>query len=88
MTASGQPDAVTIAAALIDLAHRRGQDKSLCPSEAARSLASDWRPLMPAVRAEAARLQGEGRLRATQRGAEVDAAAASGPIRLSLPRTP
>ncbi|WP_341799021.1 DUF3253 domain-containing protein [Rhodovulum adriaticum] len=35
----------------MDLAHRRGRGKTLCPSEVARELAADWRPLMPRVSA-------------------------------------
>jgi len=69
----------------MDLARRRGKGRSFCPSEAARALARDWRPLMGEVRAVAARLQAEGRLAATQRGRRVDAATARGPIRLRLP---
>jgi len=74
-----------IAAVLLDLAHRRGAGRSFCPSEAARALARDWRPLMGEVRAVATRLQAEGRLVATQKGRPVDAATARGPIRLALP---
>ncbi|MEM8591518.1 MAG: DUF3253 domain-containing protein [Pseudomonadota bacterium] len=53
--------------------------KTFCPSEAARRVAQDWRPLMPRVRALA---KSEG-LRATQNGRPVDPEAAGGPIRLS-----
>lgn len=70
-----------IAEVLVDLAHRRGRGATFCPSEAARALASDWRPLMPRVRAVAAGLP----LRATQGGVEVDPVLARGPIRLGLP---
>ena len=56
---------------------------TLCPSEVARGLAADWRPLMPLVRAVAA---GMADVAATQGGAEVDAVAAKGPIRLVLRR--
>ena len=63
----------------------RGPGKSICPSEPARALAEDWRPLMPQVRAVAARLAREGRLRATRRGATVDPDSPGGPIRLSAP---
>lgn len=68
-----------IAAALLDLAARRGVGKSFCPSEVARELAQDWRPLMPRVRDVAARLP----LIATQRGTPVDPIMARGPIRLA-----
>ena len=73
-----------IRAALIDLALRRGSTKTICPSEAARALSSDWRPLMPAIRRVAAEMVAEGALQATQRGRKVDLAIARGPIRLSL----
>lgn len=71
-----------IAAVLMALAEVRGPSKTFCPSEAARRLAEDWRPLMPEVRRVAATLP----LRATQGGEPVDPLAASGPIRLSLAR--
>ena len=69
-----------IAAALMRLARERGPEKSFCPSEAARALGPDWRPLMPEVRRVAASLP----LKATQKGRAVDPVAARGPIRLSL----
>jgi len=69
-----------IAAALMALAHARGTDKTFCPSEVARRLSDDWRPLMPRVRAVAAGLP----LRATQKGRPVDPVGARGPIRLRL----
>ncbi|MGR3540416.1 MAG: DUF3253 domain-containing protein [Hasllibacter sp.] len=76
------PPSAEVRAVLTALADER-RGRSFCPSEAARRLAADWRPLMPAVRAEAAALAREGRLVATQGGAEVDAEAAKGPIRLA-----
>ena len=69
-----------IAGALMELARRRGPDRTFCPSEAARALAVDWRPLMPRVRAVAATLP----LLATQKGRPVDPVGARGPIRLGL----
>jgi hypothetical protein len=78
MTAA--PDDAAIAAVLMDLAHRRGAGASFCPSEAARALSGDWRPLMPEVRRVAAGLP----LVATQRGQPVDPRTARGPIRLRL----
>lgn len=69
-----------IADALMDLAHRRGAGTSFCPSEAARALSDDWRPLMPEVRRVAAGLP----LLATQKGTRVDPVTARGPIRLRL----
>ena len=69
-----------IADALRDLAHQRGPGKTFCPSEIARGLASDWRPLMPRIRQVAASLD----LVATQGGRAVDPVTARGPIRLGL----
>lgn len=74
------PDDDQIAHVLMDLAHQRGAAKTFCPSEAARALAADWRPLMPEVRRVAATLP----LRATQKGVPVDLPTTRGPIRLSL----
>ena len=70
----------TIAKALMAFAEARGPDKTFCPSEVARHLAADWRPLMPEVRRVAANLP----LRATQKGRPVDPLTARGPIRLSI----
>ena len=68
-----------IRAELQRLAESRSGDATFCPSEAARALSDDWRPLMADVRRVAA---GMG-LRATQGGVEVDAMTAIGPIRLA-----
>ena len=75
------PDDDAIKDALMDLAHRRGAGKTFCPSEAARALAADWRPLMEDVR----RFAGTLPLKATQRGVPVDPLTARGAIRLGLP---
>lgn len=79
------PSDEAIEAELLALAAARGAG-TFCPSEAARRLGEDWRPLMAPVRRVAARLAGEGRLTVTQRGAPVDPSGARGPIRLSAPR--
>lgn len=81
-------DRARIAAEILRRAEVRGPGRTLCPSEVARALAGEWRPLMPAVRAEAARLAAAGRLAVTQRGAAVDPLTARGPIRLGLPPKP
>ncbi|MGY6410647.1 MAG: DUF3253 domain-containing protein [Alkalilacustris sp.] len=78
------PSDEDIAGALMDLALRRGRGASFCPSEAARALAADWRPLMPEVRRVAGQLAAQGALQATQRGAVVAVETAHGPIRLRL----
>ena len=69
-----------IAEVLMDLARERGAEATFCPSEVARRLAEDWRPLMEDVRRVAAGLP----LKATQKGKAVDSVAAKGPIRLGL----
>ena len=64
------------------LAERTG---SICPSEVARKAAADWRPLMPQVRAAAARLAKAGEVVVTQGSTIVDAENAHGPIRIRRP---
>ena len=76
------PSPDTIRAEIEARVAARGPGRTICPSEVARALAADWRPLMPAVRAEAARLAAEGRIAATQTGRRVDPATARGPVRL------
>jgi hypothetical protein len=74
-------NAEAIRAALLKLAAERAT--TFCPSEAARALAKDWRPLMQPVREVAAALIDEGELLCTQRGETADPLTAKGPIRLS-----
>ena len=69
---------------LLALATARGPAKSICPSEVARDLAADWRPLMPEIRRVAAALQHAGHLRVTRGGLEVDAESGGGPIRITI----
>lgn len=75
------PFAEEIAAVLSDLAFERGRGKSFCPSEAAKRLAVDWRPLMARVREAAA---AHPHVVAMQKGLVVDPLSAKGPIRLTL----
>ncbi len=76
-----------IEAEILTLIERRGPDKTICPSDVARSLAGDeaFRPLMPHVRESAATLAERGKIRVTQKGSAVDARTARGPIRLGPP---
>ena len=74
-----------LVAAIFELLARRRPGASICPSEVARALASDWRPLMPRVRDVAAQLAADGRLLVTQGGQPVDLHSARGPLRLRLP---
>ena len=81
--------------AILDLLAQRGRDKTICPSEAARSVAAQagpsaaedpqaWQPLMEPARAAARRLVAAGRIVITQAGRIVDPSTAKGPIRLRL----
>lgn len=63
----------------------RGAGKTICPSEVARALAEDWRALMPLVRDVADQMAARGGVLVTQKGVEVEATSARGPIRLGQP---
>lgn len=71
--------------AILGLLARRDPGKTICPSDAARALAEDWRPLMEPVRERAYAMADEGRLEVTQSGEVVDGRTARGAIRLRLP---
>lgn len=69
--------------AIVALLRERKGGRTICPSEVARRLApKQWKTLMHSVREVAARLALEGRLVTTQKGKEVNALLAHGPIRL------
>lgn len=79
------PTPAEIRSVLLDLVRRRGPDKTVCPSEAARALAlTGWRDLMEDVRQEAYRLADDGLVDITQQGRRVDGRTAGGPIRVRL----
>lgn len=76
-------------AAILALLAERGQDKTICPSEAAKLVGGadslhEWQPLMEPARAAARRLVAQGRVLITQKGRVVDPSKAKGPIRLKL----
>ncbi len=79
-----QPTDDQIRAAVLGLLADREPPATICPSEVARALApSDWRPLMPRVRAVAVTLAGQGLLSIRQGGHEVvPDEPLRGPIRL------
>lgn len=79
--------AEAIRAKLLDLAVRRSDGATFCPSEAARGLDKDWRPLMPRVREVAASLVDDGKLACTQRGLPAHPLTTRGAIRLAEART-
>ena len=75
--------------AILTLLQARGAGKTICPSEAARTVAGTedrarWEPLMEPVRRAARRLVAEGVLVITQGGQIVDPSSAKGAIRLRL----
>lgn len=60
----------------------RGYAASICPSEVARALAGDWRPLMGAVRDAAVGLVRTGRIDILRKGRPVAPDEVRGVIRL------
>jgi hypothetical protein len=82
----GETRAVEIEAEILRLLERRGEGKTICPSEAAKAVAgsserAEWEPLMGAVRAVGKRLVGEGKIVVTQKGRVVEGGTAKGAIR-------
>ncbi|MEM6470032.1 MAG: DUF3253 domain-containing protein [Planctomycetota bacterium] len=69
---------------IIELCDARGSEKTICPSEVARSIDEEgWRSLMPVVRRVASQLVNRGLVIATQKGELIDIESAKGPIRLA-----
>jgi len=70
--------------AIRSLLSGRDASSSICPSEAARCVASedDWRSLMEPARRAARRMVAAGEVVITQRGQVVDPSTAKGPIRI------
>ena len=81
--APGEASPARVEATARSLLRQRSADKTICPSEIARVVASpDWRPVMAAVRSVAADLAAAGVLQVCQRGRPVpDPTAARGPVR-------
>jgi len=89
----GKDDDAALERSLEDLLDARAASASVCPSEAARAVATQqgldgegWRDLMEPARAAARRLVVAGRAQITQKGAVVDPDTARGPIRVRRPR--
>ncbi|WP_168583065.1 DUF3253 domain-containing protein [Gephyromycinifex aptenodytis] len=62
---------------------RHREERTICPSDAARCVGGqDWRELMPTAREVAAELVRQGSVRMLQKNEQVDPATARGPIRL------
>ncbi|MCU1633545.1 MAG: hypothetical protein JWM61_2197 [Micrococcaceae bacterium] len=69
-------------AEILRIAEQRGSSKTLCPSDAARSIGGDtWRELMPSARRIAFELAAEGLVDVTQHGDRVESDV-RGPIRI------
>jgi hypothetical protein len=75
--------------AIMELLEARAGDATICPSEAARRVASEqgvegdgWRDLMEPTRAAARRLATAGEVTIVQRGQVVDPSTAKGAIRI------
>lgn len=80
---AGGPSADRLRAAILALAYARGAESSTCPSDAARAVADDWRPLMSEAREVARELARDGRVELTQRGEVLDPDGEwRGPIRI------
>ncbi|MEL6383321.1 MAG: DUF3253 domain-containing protein [Cyanobacteria bacterium J06626_18] len=78
------PDAA-IRNCLLKLVRDRGPNKTICPSEVARSLGDDdWRSLMDQVRAVGIELYNAGKIAITQKGQVVNPHTVKGPIRYRL----
>jgi len=82
------PTGEALERAIESLLARRRPGATICPSEAARAVASDrgeaWRPLVPPAREAAARLAASGQVEVTQTGKVVDMATARGPVRIRM----
>ena len=83
---SDLPSDQAIEATVLRLVEERGPDKSICPSEAARALAADWRGLLAPVRRAAVRLAAAGRIQVLRKGQPVDPESVRGVIRLRVSR--
>ncbi len=70
---------------ILHLLGQRAPSATICPSEAARTVADgDWRALMEPARRAARRLVAAGKVDITQQGGVVDPALVKGPIRIRL----
>lgn len=75
-------EASRIEAEILALTEARGPAKSICPSEVARALDDDWRPLMTDVRQGAVRLAEAGHIEILRKGKPIEPSAIKGVIRL------
>ena len=81
-------DARQIEAEILAQTSARGPDKSICPSDVARKLSDEWRPLMHLVRKAAVALANNGQIDILRKGKPIDPAAIHGVIRLRTKGSP
>lgn len=83
-------DRATLEAAIMKALADRGPEKSICPSEVARSLAGPdekaWRLLMHPLREAAKSMARAGRISILRKGRAIAPEEMRGVIRLALPR--
>ena len=73
-----------LAAVMRALLQHRAEDRTICPSDAARVAGgADWRELMDDARAVALELHDAGVVRIRQHGVDIDPRTARGPIRIA-----
>jgi hypothetical protein len=87
-----RPVDTALETAIAELLEGRAASTTICPSEAARRVASDddpdgWRDLMEPARRAARRMVAAGALEILQQGRVVDPSTAKGPIRLRRVRS-
>ncbi len=75
-------DQQRIAAEILRQTEALGADRSICPSDVARALETDWRCLMGPVRRTAADLAAAGRIDILRKGKPIAPEAMRGVIRL------
>lgn len=81
-----KPGTNPVRSAILELVALRGAGKTICPTEAARTVSErHWRKLLPDVRAEAVRLALVGEIAIYRKGKPVDPEAFKGVYRLGLP---
>lgn len=74
-------------ATIVRMLQARPGSATICPSEVARAVAEEWKPLMEPVRRAARRLVAGGVVEICQGGRVVDPSRARGPIRIRLVRS-
>lgn len=78
-------DSFEISRAILAMAAERGADKTICPSEVARTLFdTQWRNHMDQVRQAAIALMQEGKVSITQKGEPVNVEHIKGPVRIKI----